>query len=81
MRWRMSSEDLRPLNATLIRVRNQIDPAAVNRPIGILRRSKIEFYGWQSGITAEDAQHKFFRSGCTTVAYSDRTSTESAATC
>jgi RpiR family carbohydrate utilization transcriptional regulator len=59
--------------ATLIRVRNQIDPATAERAIGILARArKIEFYGLgNSGITAEDAQHKFFRLGVHTVSYSD----------
>ena len=34
--------------------------------------NKIEFYGQgSSGIIASDAQHKFFRSGVPTVAYSD----------
>jgi RpiR family carbohydrate utilization transcriptional regulator len=59
--------------ATLIRVRNQIDPATAERAIGILAHArKIEFYGLgNSGITAEDAQHKFFRLGVHTVSYSD----------
>jgi RpiR family carbohydrate utilization transcriptional regulator len=59
--------------ATLIRVRNQIDAAAAERAIGILAAAhKVEFYGLgNSGITAEDAQHKFFRLGVHTVSYSD----------
>lgn len=33
---------------------------------------RIEFYGvGNSGIVAQDAQHKFFRLGCNTVAYAD----------
>ncbi len=35
-------------------------------------RARIEFYGvGNSGIVANDAQHKFFRLGCNTVAYAD----------
>ena len=59
--------------ATLSRVRNPIDPQSVERAIGILAgANKIEFYGLgNSGIVAEDAQHKFFRLGVPTVAYAD----------
>jgi RpiR family transcriptional regulator, carbohydrate utilization regulator len=36
------------------------------------RRMRIEFYGaGNSGIVAQDAQHKFFRLGVTSIAYSD----------
>lgn len=38
----------------------------------IHRGRRIEFYGvGNSGIVAQDAQHKFFRLGCNTVAYAD----------
>ncbi len=38
----------------------------------IKKRGRIEFYGvGNSGIVAQDGQHKFFRLGCNTIAYSD----------
>ena len=58
---------------TLLDLRNNLDPAAIQRALDVLTHShKIEFYGQgTSGIVAADAQHKFFRSGVPTVAYSD----------
>ncbi len=58
---------------TLMDLRNNLDPDAIQRALGVLARSsKIEFYGQgTSGIVAADAQHKFFRSGVPTVAYTD----------
>ncbi len=58
---------------TLLDLRNNLDADAIQRAIDILSESnKIEFYGQgTSGIVAADAQHKFFRSGVPTVAYSD----------
>jgi len=58
---------------TLLDLRNTLDPQAVQRAIDILAAAaKIEFYGQgSSGLVAADAQHKFFRSGVPTVAYSD----------
>jgi RpiR family carbohydrate utilization transcriptional regulator len=58
---------------TLLDLRNHLDPAAIQRALAVLAAaSKIEFYGQgSSGIVAADAQHKFFRSGVPTVAYSD----------
>ena len=58
---------------TLLDLRNNLDADAIDRAIDILSLSnKIEFYGQgTSGIVAADAQHKFFRSGVPTVAYSD----------
>ena len=58
---------------TLLDLRNNLNPEAVQRALDILARAvKIEFYGQgTSGIVAADAQHKFFRSGVPTVAYSD----------
>jgi RpiR family carbohydrate utilization transcriptional regulator len=58
---------------TLLDLRNNLDADAIQRAIDILSESnKIEFYGQgTSGIVASDAQHKFFRSGVPTVAYSD----------
>ncbi|WP_338845372.1 SIS domain-containing protein [Massilia sp. W12] len=60
---------------TLLDMRNNIQPEAVQSALDILARAnKIEFYGQgTSGIIATDAQHKFFRSGVPTVAYSDPT--------
>ena len=58
---------------TLLDLRNHLNPDAVQRALDVLSRAnKIEFYGQgTSGIVAIDAQHKFFRSGVPTVAYSD----------
>ena len=58
---------------TLLDLRNNLNPEAVQRALDILARAaKIEFYGQgTSGIVAADAQHKFFRSGVPTVAYTD----------
>jgi RpiR family carbohydrate utilization transcriptional regulator len=58
---------------TLLDLRNNLDPAAIERALQILARARrIEFYGQgSSGIVAADAQHKFFRSGVPTVAWSD----------
>ncbi|MDO8299199.1 MurR/RpiR family transcriptional regulator [Lacisediminimonas sp.] len=62
----------RSINA-LLDLRNNLDPEAIQRALDILAKArKIEFYGQgSSGIIAADAQHKFFRSGIPTVAYSD----------
>jgi len=62
----------RSINA-LLDLRNNLQPEAIQRALDILARAnKIEFYGQgTSGIIATDAQHKFFRSGVPTVAYSD----------
>lgn len=58
---------------SLMRVRNQLDPASVQRAAQLLGAArKIEIYGLgNSGIVAQDAQHKFFRLSVPTVAYSD----------
>ena len=59
--------------AGLIRVRNDLAPAAIERAVELLATARrIEFYGMgNSGITATDAQHKFFRLGVPCVAYGD----------
>lgn len=59
--------------AALARVRSDLDPTALDRAIQLLANARrIEFYGLgNSGIIAADAQHKFFRLGVPTVAYSD----------
>jgi RpiR family carbohydrate utilization transcriptional regulator len=58
---------------TLLDLRNSLNADAIQRALDVLAQSnKIEFYGQgTSGIVAADAQHKFFRSGVPTVAYSD----------
>ncbi|HEV2611607.1 MAG TPA: SIS domain-containing protein [Noviherbaspirillum sp.] len=58
---------------TLLDLRNHLNPAAIEKALDLLSKAnKIEFYGQgTSGIVAADAQHKFFRSGVPTVAYSD----------
>ena len=62
----------RSINA-LLDLRNSLDPNAIQQALDVLARAnKIEFYGQgTSGIVAADAQHKFFRSGVPTVAYTD----------
>jgi RpiR family carbohydrate utilization transcriptional regulator len=57
----------------LLDLRNNLDPDIIQRALDIMAdANKIEFYGQgSSGIVASDAQHKFFRSGVPTVAYSD----------
>lgn len=59
--------------AALMRVRNELDAVALDQAIALLANARtIEFYGaGNSGIIAADAQHKFFRLGVPTVAYSD----------
>ena len=59
--------------AALMRVRKELDAAALDQAIHLLANARtIEFYGaGNSGIIAADAQHKFFRLGVPTVAYSD----------
>jgi RpiR family carbohydrate utilization transcriptional regulator len=58
---------------TLLDLRNNLNPESIQKAIDILSRAnKIEFYGQgSSGFVAADAQHKFFRSGVPTVAYTD----------
>jgi RpiR family transcriptional regulator, carbohydrate utilization regulator len=58
---------------TLLQLRTALDPAAIERAIGILAAARrIEFYGaGSSGVVAADAQHKFLQLGAATVAYAD----------
>lgn len=62
----------RSVNA-LIGLRDRLDSGILKAAVRTLARAKrIEFYGQgNSGIVALDAQHKFFRLGIPTVAYSD----------
>lgn len=57
----------------LIQVRNTLSSDAVAAAIALLAAARrIEFYGaGGSGIAAQDMQHKFFRLGMPSVAYSD----------
>ena len=57
----------------LIEVRNSLSAGSVAEAIALLSNaSRIEFYGaGGSGIAAQDIQHKFFRLGVPSVAYSD----------
>jgi RpiR family transcriptional regulator, carbohydrate utilization regulator len=59
--------------AALQKLREQIQPQAITEAVDILSESRrIEFYGHgNSGIVAQDAQHKFFRLGLPCVAYTD----------
>ncbi len=63
--------------SALLNLRNQASAGSIERAadaiLGSIRLGRrVEFYGvGNSGIVAQDAQHKFFRLGCNTVAYSD----------
>jgi RpiR family carbohydrate utilization transcriptional regulator len=62
----------RSINA-LVTIRDHLDHRLLARAVEFLARARrIEFYGQgNSGIVALDAQHKFFRLGLPTAAYSD----------
>jgi RpiR family transcriptional regulator, carbohydrate utilization regulator len=57
----------------LIEVRNNLSPDSVAQAVDLLSNAaRIEFYGaGGSGVAAQDIQHKFFRLGVPSVAYSD----------
>ncbi|NCT96838.1 MAG: SIS domain-containing protein [Comamonadaceae bacterium] len=63
--------------AAFLKYRNDASHHAIERAVDALvatgkARGRIEFYGaGNSGIVAQDAQHKFFRLGINAVAYSD----------
>jgi RpiR family carbohydrate utilization transcriptional regulator len=59
--------------SALITIRDRLDHRLLARAIELLARARrVEFYGQgNSGIVALDAQHKFFRLGLPTAAYSD----------
>ncbi|NYT48469.1 SIS domain-containing protein [Parapusillimonas granuli] len=59
--------------SALLRARNDIQAGQVDAAIGLISRARrVEFYGvGNSGIVAQDAQHKFFRFDLATAAYSD----------
>jgi RpiR family transcriptional regulator, carbohydrate utilization regulator len=58
---------------TLLQVRGQLDPLRLEFAVDLLAAARrVEFYGLgSSGIVAADAQHKFFRLGLPSAAYSD----------
>jgi len=63
--------------AAFLKYRNDASTFAIDKAVEALAATyktgrRIEFYGvGNSGIVAEDAQHKFFRLGVNTIAYSD----------
>ncbi len=59
--------------SAFLKYRNDASAFAVDRAVQALLSAKhVEFFGvGNSGIVAQDAQHKFFRLGINTVAYSD----------
>jgi RpiR family carbohydrate utilization transcriptional regulator len=63
--------------AAFLKYRNDASTHAIEQAIVALvdtysRRGRIEFFGaGNSGIVAQDAQHKFFRLGINAIAYSD----------
>ena len=59
--------------AALLGARRTLDENELENAIAMLSHARrIEFYGvGNSGIVAQDAQHKIFRFGVSTVAYSD----------
>ena len=63
--------------AAFLKYRNDASTHAIEKAVDALvstynGRGRIEFYGaGNSGIVAQDAQHKFFRLGINAIAYSD----------
>ncbi|MFY8081469.1 MAG: MurR/RpiR family transcriptional regulator [Limnohabitans sp.] len=63
--------------AAFLKYRNDASASALDQAVKALAEThstgkRIEFYGvGNSGIVAQDAQHKFFRLGMNTIAYSD----------
>ena len=59
--------------ASILGARQYLNQDNLNQAITLLSRARrVEFYGvGNSGIVAQDAQHKFFRFGISTVAYAD----------
>ncbi len=63
--------------AAFLKYRNDASSFAIEKASEALtdtynKRGRIEFFGvGNSGIVAQDAQHKFFRLGITSIAYSD----------
>ncbi|GLS15754.1 MULTISPECIES: MurR/RpiR family transcriptional regulator [Hydrogenophaga] len=63
--------------AAFLKYRNDASTHAIEKAVDALmdtyrKRGRIEFFGaGNSGIVAQDAQHKFFRLGINAIAYSD----------
>ncbi|MDZ4130458.1 MAG: SIS domain-containing protein, partial [Hydrogenophaga sp.] len=63
--------------AAFLKYRNDASSHAIEKAVDALvatykHKGRIEFYGaGNSGIVAQDAQHKFFRLGINAIAYSD----------
>ena len=63
--------------AAFLKYRNDASPVAIEKAVVVLLAAyntgkRIEFFGaGNSGIVAQDAQHKFFRLGIQSIAYSD----------
>jgi RpiR family carbohydrate utilization transcriptional regulator len=63
--------------AAFLKYRNELTSIPIERAVDALEQAyknkgRIEFYGvGNSGIVAQDAQHKFFRLGVNTLSYSD----------
>ena len=63
--------------AAFLRYRNDASTAAIDKAAAALAQAqragrRVEFFGvGNSGIVAQDAQHKFFRLGITAIAHSD----------
>jgi RpiR family carbohydrate utilization transcriptional regulator len=63
--------------AAFLKYRNDASTASIDKAVTVLveayrQNRRIEFFGvGNSGVVAQDAQHKFFRLGVNTVAYSD----------
>ena len=63
--------------AAFLKYRNEASSAAIEKAVGAIVSAyeagrQIQFFGvGNSGIVAQDAQHKFFRLGINTTAYSD----------
>ncbi len=63
--------------AAFLKYRNDANTAKIEKTVTLLveayqQGKRIEFFGvGNSGVVAQDAQHKFFRLGMNTIAYSD----------
>ncbi len=63
--------------AAFLKYRNDASTLAIDKAAGAIletlgRGKRLEFFGvGNSGVVAQDAQHKFFRLGVNTIAYSD----------
>jgi glucokinase len=69
----LSAKVLDNTMSAIVRMRDNLDPAAIDRAIGLLQSARrIEFFGvGNSSVVALDGQHKFFRFRIPTNAYAD----------